>query len=200
MSREKDPYQARLRRIVRESVWLMSILETVRYCDPPDWLVGGGVLYKLVWNTLHGYTETAHVGDVDVVYFDPEDLGPEREHAVERDLSALRPDIRWDARNQAAVHLWYADKFGYALPPLNSSEDGLQTIPATATAVGVRLLADDDLYDAAPLGPSDFFALVLRRNPPRDTLEVFREWVDEKGFGVRWPMVQVKEEDRAVIP
>jgi hypothetical protein len=70
MSREKDPYEARLRRIVRDSVWLMSILETVRYCDPPDWHVGGGVLYKLVWNRLHGYTETAYGGDVDVVFFD----------------------------------------------------------------------------------------------------------------------------------
>ena len=199
MSREKDPYEARLRRIVRDSVWLMSILETVRYCDPPVWLVGGGELPKLVWNTPHGHTETAHVGDVDVVFFAPEDLSPERGHAVERDLSALRPDIRWDAKNQAAVHLWYADRFGYAVPPLNSSEDGLKTIPATATAVGVRLLADD-LYVAVPLGLSDHFALVLRRNPRRVTPEVFREWVDEKGFGERWPMVQVMEEDRAVTP
>jgi hypothetical protein len=71
MSREKDPYEARLRRIVRDSVWLMSILETVRYCDPPVWLVGGGELPKLVWNTPHGHTETAHVGDVDVVFFAP---------------------------------------------------------------------------------------------------------------------------------
>ena len=177
----------------------MSIFETVRYCDPPDWLVGGGILYKLVWNRLHGYIETAYVGDVDVVFFEPGHLGPEREHAVGQDLSALRPDIHWDAKDQAAVHLWYADKFGYATPPLNSSEDGLQANPATATAVGVRLLADD-LYVAAPPGLSDLFALVLRRNPLRVTPEVFREWVDEKGFGERWPMVQVMEEDRAVTP
>jgi hypothetical protein len=85
------------------------------------------------------------------------------------------------------------------VPPLNSSEDGLQANPATATAVGVRLLADD-LYVAAPLGLSDLLALVLCRNPLRVTPEVFREWVDEMGFGERWPMVQVMEEDRAVIP
>ena len=48
-------YKAELRRIVRGSDWLMGILETVRDCDPPDWLVDGGVLYKLVWNGLHGY-------------------------------------------------------------------------------------------------------------------------------------------------
>ena len=133
------------------------------------------------------------------MFFDPGDLGREREHAVEQDLSALRPDLRWDAKNQAAVHLWHADKSGYAVPPLNSSEDGLQANPATATTVSVRLLADD-LYVAAPLGLSDLFALVLRRNPLRVTPEVFREWVDEKGFGERWSMVQVMEEDRAVSP
>ena len=26
-------------------------------CDPPDWLVGGGVLYKPGWNHLRGYAE-----------------------------------------------------------------------------------------------------------------------------------------------
>jgi hypothetical protein len=83
------------------------------------------------------------------------------------------------------------------VPPLNSSEDGLQANPANTTAVGVRLLADDDFFVAAPLGLSE---LVLRRNPLRITREVFRKWVDEKGFGERWPMVQVMEEDRAVIP
>jgi uncharacterized protein len=192
------PYDAELRRIVRGSAWLMGILETVRECDPPDWLVGGGVLYKLVWNRLHGYAETAHIKDVDVVFFEREDLSPERERRFERDLFARRPDVPWDAKNQAAVHLWYAEKFGYGVPPLDSSEAGVEANPATATAVGVRLLADDSLYVAAPLGLSDLFGLVVRRNPRRVTPEMFYKWVVEKGFREKWPRVRVVEETRPV--
>jgi hypothetical protein len=188
-------YEAELRRIVRGSDWLMGILETVRDCDPPDWLVGGGVLYKLVWNGLHGYAETAHIEDVDVVFFDPENLGPERETAVECCLSTRRPDVPWEAKNQAAVHLWHEEKFGHAVSPLRSSEEGVGANPGTATAVGIRLLADDDLYVAAPLGLSDLFELILRRNSRRVTPESFREWVDQKSVRDRWPKVRVIEGD-----
>jgi len=199
MDPSNDPYEAKLLSIVRGSDWLMGILETVRVCDPPDWLVGGGVLYKLVWNRLHGYPETAYIDDVDVVFCDPEDLSPEREHAFERDLSARRPDVLWEAKNQAAVHLWYEKKFGYAVPPLHSSEEGVGANPGIATAVGVRLLADGSLYIAEPLGLSDLFELVLRRNPRRVTPELFRRWVAEKGIRERYPKVRVTEEAGSAI-
>ena len=200
MASKEGLYEAELRRIMRDSDWLMGILEVVRDCDPPDWLVGGGVIYKLVWNHLHGYTETAHIKDVDVVFFDPKNLGPERELTVERCLSARCPDVSWEAKNQAAVHLWYAEKFGYAVPPLRSSGEGIEANPGTATAVGVRLLTDDDLYVTAPLSLSDLFELDLRRNPRRVTPELFREWVVEKGFRDKWPRVRLVEETQQVIP
>ena len=199
MALKEKFYRAELRRIVRGSDWLMGILEAVRDCEPPDWLAGGGVLYKLVWNRLHGYEETRYVGDVDVVFFDPEDLSPERERAVERALLARRADVLWEAKNQAAVHLWYAEKFGYRVPPLRSSEEGVGANPGTATAVGIRLLADDDLYVAAPSGLSDLFELVLRRNPLRVTPELFREWVAQKGFLERWPKLRVIQDTQPVV-
>jgi hypothetical protein len=199
MSPSNDPDEANLGRIVRGSDRLMWILETVRDCDPPNWLLGGGVLYKLVWNRLHGYPETAYIEDVDVVFYDPGDLSPEREQAVERDLSARRPDVPWEAKNQAAVHLWYEKKFGYAVPPLHPSEEGIGANPGIATAVGVRLLADGSLYVAGPPGLSDLFELVLRRNPRRVTPELFRRWVAEKGVRERYPKVRVTEGARSAI-
>jgi uncharacterized protein len=188
MSSRRDPHEAELRRIVRDSDWLMSILVTVRDCDPPDWLVGGGVLYKLVWNHLHGYAETAYINDVDVVFFDPDNLSLERERAIERCLSTRRSDVPWVARNQAAV------------PPLRSSVEGIGANPGVATAVGVRLLMDDDLYVAAPLGLSDLFELVLRRNPRRVTSESFRQWVVKKGVREKWTKVKVIEGDIHPVP
>ena len=179
MTPREAPHEAELRRILRGSDRLMGILEAVRGCDSPGWLVGG-VLYKLVRNRLHGYPETAHAEDVDVVFFAPDDLGLKREQAVERDLRVRRPDVPWEAKNQAAVHVWYEGKFGHVVPPLRSSEEGIAANPGTATAVGVRLLADDGLYVAAPLGLDDRLGMVMRRNSRRVTPEAFRQWVLKK--------------------
>src|SRR4051812_49980564 len=43
--------------------------------------------------------------DVDLVFFDPDALQPEREDDVRNRLAALAPNIPWDVKNQAAVHL-----------------------------------------------------------------------------------------------
>ena len=45
--------EAELRRIISSSSWFTEILEAVRDCDPPGWLVGGGVIRNLLWNRLH---------------------------------------------------------------------------------------------------------------------------------------------------
>jgi hypothetical protein len=183
--------QARLEEVLRGSAWFMGVLEAVRDRDPPEWLVAGGALYKPVWNHLHGYEETRHVGDVDVIFFDPEDLRPERDLSVERRLHVLRPNVRWQAKNQAAVHLWHGERFGYAVAPFGSAEEALCASPAKATAVGVRLLRGGGLYVASPLGLDDLFGMVLRRNPRRVSAEGFQRWVSEGRFLQRWPGVEV---------
>ena len=194
-----SPREAELRRIIGSSSWFTKILEAVGDCEPPRWLVGGGVVRNLVWNRLHGYPDAAHLKDVDVAYFDPEDLRPERDKVVEASLLTRRPDVPWEAKNQAAVHLWYEGKFGFAVPPLLSSEDGIATNPEAATSVGVRLLADGGLYIHAPLGLEDLFGLLLRRNPRRVTPEIFRRRVVEKRILERWPKVTVIHDDAEAV-
>jgi hypothetical protein len=169
----------------------MRILHVVRACDPPDWLVGAGVIRTVVWDQLHGYAEPTPVADVDVAYFDPDDLSPERDRGVERQLRARCPDVPWEATNQAAVHTWYESAFGIAVEPLTSVEDAVATWPETAVCVGVRLLPDDEIAVIAPFGLDDLFGLVLRRNPRRVSLEQFRRRLEEKQIRVRWPRVRI---------
>lgn len=59
-----------------------------------------------IWDHLHGYAERTPARDVDVAYFDATDSGKESELAWERRLRTLRPDVPWEVKNQAAVHLW----------------------------------------------------------------------------------------------
>ncbi|RIV29252.1 hypothetical protein D2Q93_01405 [Alicyclobacillaceae bacterium I2511] len=94
------------------------------------------------------------MNDIDVAYFDSTDLRPERDLEIERTLYHLMLNMPWQAKNQAAVHLWYERKFGFPVEPLSSSSDGVGTWPETATSVAVRLLADDQLLIVAPCGPA----------------------------------------------
>lgn len=186
---KEHAYERELRQLFRANDWFMTILETARDCDPPNWFVGGGVIRNIVWDYLHGYTQPTPLNDVDVAFFDPDDLSPERDRTVQEQLVNAHPDVPWEATNQAAVHLWYDQVFGYAVPPLKSSEEAIGTWPETVTSIGVRLLADDGLLLVAPLGLGDLFQMNLCRNPHRVSTEQFRRRILEKGIHQKWPLV-----------
>jgi hypothetical protein len=181
---------ARLEALVRSSDWLMGVLRAARDVDPPDWLVGGGVLRDLVWDRLHGRAPRLP-RDVDLAFFDPARLDAGRDADVERALAERLDGVPWDAKNQAAVHRWYGRVFGGQVEPLASAADGVGTWPETATAVAVRLLDGDELQVVAPCGLDDLFALVCRRNPRRVSVEHFRRRVRDKRVAERWPRVTI---------
>lgn len=99
--------------------------------------------------------------------------------------------MAWETTNQAAVHLWYEEAFGFSVPALHSSEEAVGTWPETATSVAVRLLSTDQIHIVAPCDLSDLFNMVLRRNPCRVTQEQFVQRMYSKHILRQWPRVQV---------
>ena len=136
MNDQPGDIQPRLIELVHSSSMLMRALRSARAVEPPDWLIGAGVIRDLVWDHLHGFDGTRRPKDIDLVFFDPGSLGSDRERSVLREVTAEAPDICWDVTNQAGVHLWYPQVFGVEVQPLASSADGVATWPETATAVG----------------------------------------------------------------
>jgi uncharacterized protein len=180
-----------LEAIVRTTPWLMGALVAARDVDAPDWLIGAGAVRTAVWDRLHGFDEPTPPADIDVAFFDPADLSPERDRHVEDALRAALPDAPWQAKNQAAVHLWYPRKFGYAVEPLASTAEAIGTFPETAVCVGLRLDLDDQLEIVAPLGLDDLFDLVHRHNPRRATAAEFERRLATKRIAERWPRVTI---------
>jgi hypothetical protein len=181
----------RLESLVRSTPWLLEALRAARDVDPPDWLVGGGVLRDLVWDRLHGQSRPAPPRDVDLAFFDPTRLDRARDAEVEQALAARLPGVPWDAKNQAAVHTWYGRVFGGRVAPLRSAADGVATWPETATAVAVRLFPDDRLEVVASCGLDDLFGLVCRRNPRRVTVDHYHRRLHDKRIAERWPRVEI---------
>jgi hypothetical protein len=192
---EERQYEQDLIRLIQATPSFMSILETVRACNPPDWLVGAGAIRNLVWDHLHQYHSPTPVADIDVIFFDPQDISPERDRIIQQQLVQRLPVANWEATNQAAVHLWYEEVFGFSVPALHSSEEGVSTWPETATSVAVRLLSTNHIRIVAPCGLSDLFNMVLRRNPCRATKEQFGRRVHSKQILHKWPRVRIIYDD-----
>jgi hypothetical protein len=180
-----------LRALVSESVWLMEILALVERSGLPEAWVGAGVIRDLVWDARfgRGFDVTA-VKDVDVAFFDPADLDAQPGRAAEEWLRQQAPSFSWDAKNQAAVHLWYPARFDVEVEPLHSMADAVATWPETATAVAVRRVCRR-LEVLAPCGLEDLLGGVWRRNPRRVSRQEYLARIERKRPAQRWPGVRV---------
>ena len=181
-----------LERIVRASPWFMPALRTVQSLHLQSWCIGAGAVRNLVWDYLHGYEEPSALADVDVAYFDPEDPRLDTEVAMQALLEARAPGVPWEVTNQALVHLWFEGHFGHAVAPLGSLEEAVSSWPEYATSVGVCLSNAGSIEVIAPYGLEDLFALRVRRNPARVSVETYRLRVEQKQYAKRWPRVSVE--------
>jgi hypothetical protein len=174
--------------------WFADVLDAVAHVDPPDWWVGAGAVRDVVWDTLFGDGfDPGRLHDVDVAFFDASDLRPERDAAVEADLYAARDDVPWEAKNQAAVHLWYPRRFGIDVEAFESIHEAVASWPEKAAAVAVRLARDGSLKVCAPVGLDDLLDGVWRRNPTRVTEQEYLRRLIAKRPQDRWPGVRVWE-------
>jgi hypothetical protein len=110
---------------------------------PDAWLVAGCIA-QTIWNLACGQPAELGIKDIDLIYFDEQDLslGAEASHQRRfRNLFGQLP-IKLDVKNEARAHLWYPERFGYAIAPYRSNTDAIATFPTTATAVGVRRIHD----------------------------------------------------------
>ena len=182
--------QARLIGIIEETDWFREVLHAVEPLFDVPWCIGAGVLAGLVWNRQTGRPSHHGIKDIDIVYFDPADLSAAgeaaREGAVQRSLPPGCPPA--DVKNQARVHLWYEQAFGYPIAPYTSLADALATWPTTATALGVTA-RQGALKVIAPFGLADLFALRVRANKRQITEPIFA--AKAARWRTAWPELDV---------
>jgi hypothetical protein len=156
----------RLEAIICADPGLMHLLERLRSLGLPQWRLVAGCLYQTVWNVLTDRPRGTGIKDYDLIYYDGEDLSWEAEDAVIQRVAAATSGCVGpvEVRNQARVHLWFADRFGCAYPQLASADESLRYYASIVHAGGVRLEDDGRLDIAAPFGLDDMFAMVIRPN------------------------------------
>jgi uncharacterized protein len=163
-----------LRVAVAQNQWLDEMLGRFEEIDLPDsWLVAGCVA-QTIWNLRCGQPAEFGVKDVDLIYFDEQDLSAETEAYHERRIRDLFRGVplKLDVKNEARVHLWYKERFGYAIKPYSSSAEAIATFPTTATSVGIRQVLGK-FECCAPFGLDDLFSLIVRPNKRQITRAIY---------------------------
>jgi hypothetical protein len=183
-----------LRQVLSGSPIVAPVIDRWPDIGLPDCWLAAGCLAQTVWNDAFGLPARHGISDIDLVYFDGGDLsaGTEAGHAAR--IRALFAELGlWvDVKNEARVHLWYAEKFGTALAPYVSTEDAITTFPTTATAVGVQPDANG-LRIFSPYGLSDLLGGVVRPNKKQITRPIYEAKV--KKWLALWPRLRVVDWD-----
>ncbi|MGB8984512.1 MAG: nucleotidyltransferase family protein [Anaerolineales bacterium] len=179
-----------LEQAVLASPHLLCVLERWDHIALPDsWIVAGAVAQTL-WNGAHDLPPGHGIKDIDLIYFDETDLSEEAEAAQARRIKATFSDcfLDFDVKNEARVHLWYAQKFGYPICPYASSRHAIETFPTTATAVGIRP-SPSGLEICAPYGVDDLVRLIVRPNKAQITAEIYAAKVGR--WRLMWPRLTI---------
>jgi hypothetical protein len=155
---------------------------------PNCWVVAGAVVQSY-WNQAHAYSPLHGICDVDIVYFDPNDLSEESEagHAARIGAAHENLPIRFDVKNEARVHLWYEDRFGYPIDPYSSAEAAIDTFPTTAGAIGVRP-AGDEIVCYTTFGFDDLMSLTVRPNKRQITPGIYESKIAR--WRSVWPLLK----------
>nr|WP_253820887.1 nucleotidyltransferase family protein [Vibrio sp. 99-70-13A1] len=70
----------------------------------PQCFIAAGFVRNVVWDSLHNFEKPTPLNDVDVIYFDSDELHSESYLLYEAQLSSWMPELNWQVRNQAVMH------------------------------------------------------------------------------------------------
>ncbi|HEY3118353.1 MAG TPA: nucleotidyltransferase family protein [Chloroflexota bacterium] len=186
MARNSDSMLAETEDLIRADSWRMDCLRAVRSLQLPDWYIGAGFVRNAIWDALHEKPVRTPLNDVDLIYFDRADRGAATEARLEGRLTALMPDVVWQVRDQARMHIPNQH------PPYRDSAHAIAHWPETQTCVGVRLETADTLTIVAPYGLAENWSLRVTPNPEVPyPVEVFNQRVRGKRWLEIWPRLQV---------
>jgi len=178
--------QAAIADLLRADSVRWNLLGVVAGLELPDAWIAAGFVRNAVWDKLHGRDPQPLGGDVDVIWYDSQNLEPARDRAIEAQFRALAPGIDWSVKNQARMHLRNGDA------PYSGASDAMRHWPETATAIAARRTIGDRCEIAAPLGTDDLLGLVLRPTSGfvADRRAIFENRIREKRWFERWPALQ----------
>jgi hypothetical protein len=173
--------------VIESNPGAMRVLRAAAELGLPDWWIGAGFVRNRVWDAISDLPALP-ARDVDVAYFDPRRTDPGEDERAEARALAILPEVPWEIRNQARMHLRNGDE------PYTSALDAISRWPETATCVAVTL-REGGVHLVACHGVDDLVGMVVRPSPAFDSAagrETVRHRVSAKGWPGRWAGLRVE--------
>ncbi len=177
---------------IYRDAWMLSVLRRVRDLNLPDCYVGAGFFRNKAWDVLHSRNGDGNLNDVDVAFFDSQQIEQSRDRDIESQLSSQLPNVRWEVVNQARTHIWHNRQ------PYRDTYEAIADWVETATCIGIRLSPQEELEFIAPHGTDDLLNLVVRPVPSLRDLRIFHRRYREKRWLERWPKLKVVAPDHTL--
>jgi uncharacterized protein len=170
---------------------MMEIIKVASTLNLPDWWICAGFVRSKIWDTLHGFTVRTETPDVDVIYFDNQNINENVEKKLEKKLVSMMPTIPWSVKNQARMNLIND------LPPYTSSEDAISRFPETVTALGVKLDKKNNLVLTAPWGLEDVINLEVKPTPyfteTKELAAIYEQRMIKKNWQSIWHKIKIQQ-------
>lgn len=176
-----------IKNLIKNDSEMMRILKVARDFNLPDWWISAGFLRNKIWDEITGLSKS-EMTDIDLVYFDKENVQPETDWEYDKKLLKIYPSVNWEVKNQARMHLKNNDE------PYSSSEDSIAHYPETATAVAVKLVGNG-IKLIYCYGLDDILNLISRPTPyfTDKKYPVFVKRMSDKQWQNRWPNLTIIE-------
>ncbi|MEK5037693.1 nucleotidyltransferase family protein [Sporosarcina sp. FSL K6-3457] len=177
--------------LIQEDEWMMDLLACAKSLNLPDWWICAGFVRSKIWDALHGFDERTPMPDIDVIYYDAENVEESVEKKHEEVLRRLLSTIPWSVKNQARMHIVNNSS------PYSSSVDAIGKFPETATALGVKLDERSNVILTAPHGIQDVVNLIVKPTlyflESEDRMLMYEKRVRKKNWQATWNKIEVMD-------
>lgn len=151
--------------ILKENKDLITILDYIYELNLPNFYIAAGSIFQTIWNYYDQKPLNFGIKDIDIIYYDPNNLSKEYEKKLENKIiehfKALNLNYEFDVHNEARMHLWKKENENKDINQYKNSEDAIDQWIATVHSIGITK-ENDNIKVYAPYGLSDIFSKTIR--------------------------------------
>ena len=151
--------------IIRQNKDLMLILDYLVELNLPNFYIAAGSIFQTIWNYYDKKELNYGIKDIDIIYYDCNNLAKEDEKELEEKIinhfKEISLNYEFDVHNEARMHLWKKENENKKIKQYKNSEDAIDKWIATVHSVGITKV-NNSIKVYAPYGLSDIFNKTIR--------------------------------------
>ncbi|QTF07689.1 nucleotidyltransferase family protein [Brenneria izadpanahii] len=177
--------EAQIRLWLMQDEMRLKVIKIVSSLNIPDCWVAAGFIRNLVWDRLHNYAHPTALNDIDVIYYNSENIDESEDLLYESQLKlSTSKTLDFSVKNQARMHYKLKRK------QYKNIHEAMSYWPEIETAVGVRWI-DGRIQFIAPFGLECLFNKTVTYNA-RSSFQAFTQRINSKRWLEMWPELIVK--------